>query len=82
MCSTFNIESTSKVRRLFEFLKIYENCFDFKNAEILSEHENEDYIIDLIFGAKLLYESLYILSEIEFDILKDYLLKNLILNYI
>ena len=32
--------------------------------------------------AKSLYESFYIFSETEFDVLKDYLLKNLILNCI
>ena len=66
--------------KLFESLKIYENCFDFKNVKTFFEHKNKDYIIDLIFDAKSLYESLYILSEIELDILRNYLLKNLIMN--
>ena len=70
------------MRRLFESLKSYKNCFDFKNAEILSEHENENHVIDLMLDAKSLYESLYILSETELDVLKNYLLKNLILNRI
>ena len=82
MCNTFDIEIISKMRRLFEFLKSYENCFDFKNAKTLFEHKNKDHVIDLILDAKLLYESLYILFETEFDILKNYLLKNLILNCI
>ena len=71
-----------KMCKLFEFLKDYENCFDSKNVKIFFEHENEDHVINLIFDAKPLYESLYILFEIEFDILKNYLLKNLILNCI
>ena len=82
ICITFDVEITLEVRRLFESLKSYENYFDFKNAEILSEHENEDHIIDLMLDAKPLYKPLYILSETELDVLKNYLLKNLILNRI
>ena len=82
ICITFDVEITLEVRRLLEFLKSYENCFDFKNAEILSEHEDEDHIIDLMLGAESPYESLYILFKTEFDILRNYLLKNLILNRI
>ena len=78
----FNVEITFKIRKLFEFLKNYENCFDFKNTKTFFEHENENHVIDLIFDTKLLYESFYILSEIEFNVLKNYLLKNLILNRI
>ena len=82
ICITFNVEITLEVRRLLKFLKNYENCFDFKNAEIFFEHENEDHIINLMFDAKPLYESLYIFSETELNVLKNYLLKNLILNRI
>ena len=82
ICITFDVEITFEMRKLFEFLKSYENCFDFKNAKTLFEHGNENHIIDLMFGAKSSYESLYILFKTELDVLKDYLLKNLILNYI
>ena len=82
ICITFDVEITFEMRRLFEFLKSYENCFDFKNAKILFEHENEDYIINRILDAKSLYELLYSFSETELDILKNYLLKNLTLNRI
>ena len=82
MCITFDVEITLEVRRLFESLKNYETCFNFKNAKILFEHENENHVIDLILDAKSLYEPLYILSETELDVLKNYLLKNLILNRI
>ena len=82
MCRTFNVEITSKMHKLFEFFNIYKNCFDFKNAETLFEHENKNHVIDLIFDAKSLYDSLFILFKIEIDVLKDYPLKNLILNYI
>ena len=78
----FDVEITLEMRKLFESLKSYENYFDFKNAKILFEHENEDHIINLMLDAKSLYKSFYILFETEFDILRDYLLKNLILNRI
>ena len=76
---------TSKLHRKcanYSNIKSYKNYFDFKNAETLFEHENKDYIINLILDAKLLYESFYIFFEIELDVLKDYLLKNLTLNRI
>ena len=72
----------SKIRKLLEFLKSYKNCFDFENAKIFFEHENKNHVINLILDAKSLYESLYILFEIELDVLKNYLLKSLILNCI
>ena len=78
----FDVEITFEMRRLFELLKNYENCFDSKNTEIFLEHENENHIIDLILDAKPLYESLYIFFKTELDMLKDYLLKNLTLNCI
>ena len=82
MCSMFNVEITFKMRKLFEFLKSYENCFDLKNAKTFFDHENENHIIDLISDAKPLYELFYIFSETELDVLKNYLLKILILNCI
>ena len=82
MCSMFNVEITSKMRKLFKSLKDYENCFDFKNAKTFFEYEDKNHVIDLILDAKSLYESLYILFKIELDVLKDYLLKNLTLNRI
>ena len=82
MCNNLNVEVASKVRKLFTFLKNYKNCLDFKNAEILFEHENEDYVIDFLSSAELLYKLFYIFSEIKFEVLKNYLLKNLILNCI
>ena len=78
----FNVESTQKMRKLFESLKSYKNCFDFKNAKILFEHEDENHVIDLISHTKPLYEPLYIFFETRFNILNSYLLKNLILNRI
>ena len=82
ICITLDVEITLEMRRLFELLKSYENCFDFKNAKIFLKHEDEDHVIDLMFDAKPLYELLYTLFEIEFDVLRNYLLKNLTLNRI
>ena len=82
ICSMFDVEFMSKMRKLSELLKNYENCFDFKNAKILFEHENKNYIIDLISDTKSSYELLYILFKIELNGLKKYLLTNLILNCI
>ena len=65
----------------FEF-KSYENCFNSKNAEMLFIHENENHIINLKFNKKSLYDSLYALLEKKFQILQNYLLKNLALNRI
>ena len=78
----FNVKITFEMRRLFELLESYKNCFDFKNTKILFEHKNENYVINLIFDPKPSYESFYTFFEIELDVLKDYLLKNLILNCI
>ena len=82
MCSSLNVEIASKMRKLFTFLKNYKNYFDFKNAEIFFEHENEDYVIDFLSNAKSSYELLYIFFKIKLEILRNYLLKNLILNCI
>ena len=70
------------MRKLFSFLKNYENCFDFKNAKTLFEHENENYIINLLLSAKSSYKSFYNFFKTKFEILRNYLLKNLILNCI
>ena len=82
MCNNLNVEIASKMRKLLTFLKNYENCFDFKNAKTFFEHENENHVINFLSSAKLSYKSFYILFKTELEILKNYLLKNLTLNYI
>ena len=67
-----NYSNSWKVIKLFQS---YECKFLFK-------YENENYVINFIFDAKLSYEFCYNLFETELDILKNYLLKNLILNCI
>ena len=63
-------------------LKSYENCFDSKNAEIFSIHENKNHVINLKFDKKSSYNLLYALSKKKFQVLRNYLLKNLALNCI
>ena len=63
-------------------LKLYENCFDSKNAKMLFTHENENYVINLKFEKKSLYDLFYAFSKKEFQILQNYLLKNFALNRI
>ena len=68
---------------MFSFeLKLYENCFNLKNAEMLLTHENEDHVINLKFEKKLSYGSFYAFSKKKFQVLQDYLLENLALNRI
>ena len=51
---------------MFSFeLKLYENCFDSKNAEMLFTHENENHVINLKFEKESSYDSLYALSKKE-----------------
>ena len=45
-------------------------------------YENENHVINLKLDKKLLYDFLYVLSEKEYQILRNYLLKNLALNCI
>ena len=63
-------------------LKLYEDCFDSKNAEMFFTHKDKNYAIDLKFEKKSLYDSLYALSKKKLQILRNYLLKNLALNRI
>ena len=63
-------------------LKLYKNCFNSKNAEMLFTHKNENHVIDLKFDKKSSYDFLYALSEKKFQVLRNYLLKNLALNHI
>ena len=81
MCNNLNVKIALKMRKLFIFLKSYNDSFNFKNAKTFFEHENEDHIIDFLSNAKLSYK-LFFFLKIKFKVLKNYLLKNLTLNYI
>ena len=82
VCSNFDVNSAQQMLMLSFKLKSYENCFDSKNAKMLFTHENENHVIDLKFDKKSLYDSFYALLKKEFQILQNYLLKNLALNCI
>ena len=70
------------MRRLLNVFYNYKNCFDLKNIEMFFEYNNTNYIINLLFEIKLLYNSLYALFEKKLYILQNYLLENLVSKYI
>ena len=82
VCSNFNDDFAQQMLILSFKLKSYENCFDSKNAEMFFTHENENHVINLKFDKKSSYDFLYALSEKKLQILRNYLLKNLMLNCI
>ena len=63
-------------------LKLYEDCFDSKNAQMFFTHENENHVINLKFNKKSSYDSLYAFSKKKLQVLQNYLLENLALNRI
>ena len=50
-------------------LKLYEDCFNSKNAKMFFTHKNENHVIDLKFKKESSYDSFYALSKKEFQIL-------------
>ena len=82
ICSNFDADFAQQMLILSFKLKLYKNCFDSKNAEIFSIHENENHVIDLKLDKKLSYDFLYALLKKEFQILQNYLLKKFALNCI
>ena len=82
VCSNFDADFAQQMLMLSFKLKSYEDCFDSKNAKMLFIHENENHVIDLKRDKKSLYDLLYALLKKEFQILQNYLLKNLALNRI
>ena len=82
ICNNFDADFAQQMSVLSFKLKSYENCFDSKNAKMLFIHENENHVINLKFDKKSLYDFFYALSEKKFQVLWNYLLKNLTLNRI
>ena len=69
ICNNFNVNFAQQIL-IFSFeLKLYENYFDSKNAEMLFTHKNKNYVINLKFKKELLYNSFYALSKKKFQIL-------------
>ena len=61
--SSLDSEITSKIQRLSDVFYNYKNCFNFKNIEILLEHNNTNYSIDLLLEIESPYGLLYALFE-------------------
>ena len=67
--NSFNVNFAQQIL-IFSFkLKLYEDCFDSKNAEMFFTHENKNHVINLKFEKELLYDSLYALSKKKLQIL-------------
>ena len=66
ICSNFNVDFAQQILMFSFELKLYEDCFDSKNAKMFFTHENENYVINLKFDKKSLYSSLYALSKKKF----------------
>ena len=82
ICNNFNVDFAQQISMFLFKLKLYEDCFDSKNAEMFFTHENKNHVIDLKFKKKSSYDSFYALSKKKLQILQNYLLKNLALNRI
>ena len=82
VCSNLDADFAQQMSMLSFKLKLYKDCFDSKNAEMLSTHENENHVIDLKFDKKSSYDLLYAFSKKKFQVLRDYLLKNFALSRI
>ena len=63
ICSNFNADFVQQISMFSFKLKLYEDCFDLKNAEMFFTHENENYVIDLKFDKESSYNSFYALSK-------------------
>ena len=82
ICSNFSADFAQQILMFSFKLKLYENYFDSKNAEMFFTHEDENHVINLKSEKESSYDSLYAFSKKELQILRNYLLKNLALNRI
>jgi len=82
ICCNLDVNKTLIIRIILKNIQNYNNIFDSKNAFIFFEHKEKNYKIDLLFKRELSYNLLYILFEQKVIVLRNYLLKNLILNRI
>ena len=82
ICSNLNVDFAQQILILSLKLKLYKNCFNSKNAEMFLTYKNENHVIDLKSEKKSSYDLLYALSKKEFQVLQNYLLKNLALSCI
>ena len=66
ICNNFNVNFAQQILIFLFKLKLYENYFDLKNAQMFFTHENENYVINLKFNKESSYDSLYVLSKKNF----------------
>ena len=66
ICNNLSADFTQQMLMLLFKFKLYENCFDSKNAEMFFIHEDENHVINLKFDKNSLYNSLYAFSEKKF----------------
>ena len=70
ICNNFNADFAQQIL-IFSFkLKLYEDYFDSKNAEIFFTHENENHVINLKFKKESSYHSFYALLKKNFKFYK------------
>ena len=63
VCNNFDADFAQQISVLLFKIKLYEDCFDSKNAKMLFTYENENHVINLKFDKKLSYDSFYAFSE-------------------
>ena len=64
--NNFDVDFAQQMSILLFKFKLYENCFDLKNAKMLFTYENENHVINLKFDKKSLYDFFYAFSEKKF----------------
>ena len=67
--SLTRVDDKPKLVIVLQFIADMSDCFDLKEAAKLSEHDEDDHAIDLVFGVESSHGSLYSLSEKELDVL-------------
>ena len=68
--NNFDADFAQQMSMLSFKFKLYENCFDLKNAKMLFIYENKNHVINLKFDKKSSYDSFYALSEKSFKFYK------------
>ena len=61
--NNFDADFTQQMSMFSLKFKLYKNCFDSKNTEMLFTYKNENHVINLKLDKKLLYDSLYALLK-------------------
>ena len=64
--NNFDVDFAQQILMLSFKFKLYKNCFDSKNAEMLFIYKNENHVINLKLDKQSSYNFLYALLEKEF----------------